>query len=374
FSTLFIKVLTHIPRYRLSHRVNIFGPGRLLGLKCRCIFTHETNDYVRLKRKDLHVNSGFGVLHASGTVDFVIKPACIQEYPDADRALVNIYGLPSLSCDGVNIELTGELKDILTITASPQSPNVYCEVQIPVKYDLDVKLFDKASVHILGMEADEVNLSTEEGDVNTHGLKSHNIHITTNHGNITSEGTMQGSLFIWAKKTHIKAKRLQGLMLNIEAEELSTAIDSSYMNEGQISAKCGDVIIKNLHGCTDLLIKQGRIFITGFHGQLSGFVGSGQVDIQVTDVTANSTLHINEGSLVLSILENPRHDIEVTAPSLDISEQIRSTGTISNSNKTFNLRKLNSEEHTLKATVINGGAKIKCQDWFSSLGISTDVQ
>ncbi|XP_045615958.2 protein FAM185A [Procambarus clarkii] len=343
-------------------------------VKHRSLFNHAVKDYVRLKYKDLKVNSGFGVLQARGTVDFLIKPTSVQEYPDADRAFISIYGLPTVSCDDINIELTGELKDTLTVTASPQSPKMFCEVQIPIKYDLDVNLFHQASVQILGIEADEVHLSTEEGEVSTCGLKSHNIHINTEHGNITFEGAIQGNLFIKAKKTHIKAKRLQGLMLNIEAEELSTAIESSYMNEGQISAKQGDVIINSLHGFTDFLIKEGRISVTGFHGQLSCFVGSGEVDIQVTDVTANSTLHINEGSLVLSVLENPRHDLDVTAQSLDISKEISSAGILSNNNQTFNLiRKDNSEASTLKATVLNGSAKVKCQDWFSSLGIRVDT-
>ncbi|KAG7158940.1 protein FAM185A-like [Homarus americanus] len=295
----------------------------------RFIFSHATEDYIKLMGKDLHVNPGFGVLHANGTVDLLIKPT------------------------------------------NPQSSKIFCEVQIPIKYDLDVKLLDDASVQILGMEADEVNVSTVNGEINTHGLKSHNIHVNTEHGHITSEGTMQGNIFINAKTTKLKAKRLQGLILDIEAEELSTAVESSYMNQGQISAHRGDIIINNLHGCTDLLIKQGQVVITGFHGQISGFVGSGKVDVHVTDVTGNSTLHLNEGSLVLSVLENPRHDLEVTATSLDISKEIKSAGTTaSGSSQTFNLVKNdNAEASILKATVLNGSAQVKYQDWFSTLGI-----
>ncbi|XP_042239937.1 protein FAM185A-like [Homarus americanus] len=337
----------------------------------RFIFSHATEDYIKLMGKDLHVNPGFGVLHANGTVDLLIKPTNPQEYPDADRAFINIYGLPTVSCEGINVELIGELKDVLVITATPESSKIFCEVQIPIKYDLDVKLLDDASVQILGMEADEVNVSTVNGEINTHGLKSHNIHVNTEHGHITSEGTMQGNIFINAKTTKLKAKRLQGLILDIEAEELSTAVESSYMNQGQISAHRGDIIINNLHGCTDLLIKQGQVVITGFHGQISGFVGSGKVDVHVTDVTGNSTLHLNEGSLVLSVLENPRHDLEVTATSLDISKEIKSAGTTaSGSSQTFNLVKNdNAEASILKATVLNGSAQVKYQDWFSTLGI-----
>lgn len=61
---------------------------------------------------------------------------------------------------------------------------------------------------------------------------------------------------------HLSAKRLQGLVIDIEAEELTTAVESSYMNQGQISTQIGDVKINNLHGCTDLLVKEGQIAIS----------------------------------------------------------------------------------------------------------------
>lgn len=57
-----------------------------------------------------------------------------QEYPDADRAFVNIYGLPTVSCEGIHFELAGEMKDILSINAVPDSSNIYCEVEVPIKY------------------------------------------------------------------------------------------------------------------------------------------------------------------------------------------------------------------------------------------------
>ncbi|XP_071548521.1 protein FAM185A isoform X2 [Panulirus ornatus] len=329
------------------------------GIKPRTIFTHATENYVKLKSKDFHVNPGFGILHVNGGVDFVIKPTNVQEYPDADRAFINIYGLPSVSCEGINVESTGLLKDILTVTATPESSNIYCEVQVPVKYDLDVKLQDEASVQILGMEADEVNVLTEKGEMKTKGLKSHNIHIKTDHGNITAEGTLQGNIFINAKTTHLKAKRLQGLMLDIEAEELSTAVESSYMNQGRISAKNGNIVISNLHGCTDLLLKKGQIVVSGFHGQIAGYIGSGKVNVQITDILGDSTLHLNKGTMVLSVIEDPRHDLEVTAPSLDVSKEIMMTGmTSASSNHTFTfIKNKNPEASTLKATVIDGSAQ-----------------
>lgn len=60
---------------------------------------------------------------------------------------------------------------------------------------------DEGRLKISKMESDEVNVSTENGEVNTSGLKSHNIHIKTKQGHITADGSMQGNIFINAKKT-----------------------------------------------------------------------------------------------------------------------------------------------------------------------------
>lgn len=50
--------------------------------------------------------------------------------------------------------------------------------------------------------------------------------------------------------------------------------------------------------------------LDGFHGQIAGFVGSGKMEVQVTDVTGNSTLHLKEGDMKLSVLDNPRQVAE----------------------------------------------------------------
>lgn len=52
-------------------------------------------------------------------------------------------------------------------------------------------------------------------------------------------------------------------------------------------------------------------FLDGFHGQIAGFVGSGTMEMQVTDVTGSSTLHLKKGDMKLSILDNPRQVVFV---------------------------------------------------------------
>lgn len=66
---------------------------------------------------------------------------------------------------------------------------------------------------------------------------------------------------------NLKAKRLQGLKMNIVAEELNTNVQSSYMNEGQITAQRGDIVINHLHGSTSLTLKQGKLSLSKYWGR-----------------------------------------------------------------------------------------------------------
>lgn len=58
----------------------------------------------------------------------------LQDYPDADRAFVVVYGPQSESSEGITVELTGEQRDTLTVCAAPKSSDIYCEVMVPIKY------------------------------------------------------------------------------------------------------------------------------------------------------------------------------------------------------------------------------------------------
>ncbi|XP_063589756.1 protein FAM185A-like [Penaeus indicus] len=333
--------------------------------------TRVKEEHVKLGSLEFHVHPGFGTVKAIGDgVDYVIKPANPQEFPDADRAFVSIYGTSDSSLDAVKVELLGEKKDTLAVSSSPGSSRLYCEIEVPIKYDISANLQSDACLQIVGMEADEVDVTTEDGEVATRSLKSHNIHIKTKHGNFTAEGTLQGNIFIVAKSTNLKAKRLQGLKMNIIAEELNTNVQSSYMNEGQITAQRGDIIINHLHGSTTLTLQQGKLSLNGLHGHLIGSVGSGRVDVQVTEITQDSSLSLQEGSLVVSVLDEPRHNLHVTAPSLDISEEISSDAAATTTSTSLQLQAGGgAEANTFSAEVSNGSAKVQRQDWFATLGI-----
>ena len=58
----------------------------------------------------------------------------MQEYPDADRAFVHVYGLTPATADDVRVELQGDNKDTLAVSTAPDSSRVYCEIEVPIKY------------------------------------------------------------------------------------------------------------------------------------------------------------------------------------------------------------------------------------------------
>lgn len=76
---------------------------------------------------------------------------------------------------------------------------------------------------------------------------------------------------------------------------------------------------------------------------------------------------------ILSLIFLFRHNLEVTAPSLNISEEVKSLGTVSNdNNQTFSLVRTDvPDSSTLRAISVKGPAQVRCQEWFSTLGIKT---
>lgn len=65
-----------------------------------------------------------------------------------------------------------------------------------------------------------------------------------------------------------------------------------------------------------------------------------------------------------------RHDLEVTAPSVNVSNEAKTCGNLSQAkNQVFTINRNDSEASVLKATVVHGSAQVECQNWFSTLGI-----
>lgn len=87
------------------------------------------------------------------------------------------------------------------IFVKTQNHKLIKSIFLPQQTDISANLQSDACLQIMGMEADEVDITTEDGEVATRSLKSHNIHIKTQHGNFTAEGTLQGNISIVAKAT-----------------------------------------------------------------------------------------------------------------------------------------------------------------------------
>lgn len=62
----------------------------------RAIFTHNTKSHVKLKEKELDVSPGFGVLHVTGTIDFLIKPTNVQVREKKKTCILTVFTIKLL--------------------------------------------------------------------------------------------------------------------------------------------------------------------------------------------------------------------------------------------------------------------------------------
>ncbi|CAL4063402.1 unnamed protein product [Meganyctiphanes norvegica] len=362
-----IKVSPSMAMHYNKSLINI----TVLRINNRSLFTHNVENYLKISENKFKVKPGFGNIKIEGSMDYIVKSTNPHEYPNADHAIVTVYGISEKN-NLVDIHLNPATQDELTVSDNQPETSAYCQIELPIKYDIDINLKGAAGVHIENMESDEASVKTDRGHLSTKGFKSHNLQFITNCGHLKSKGTLQGNLFLKGNTTHVEAKRLQGLKMVIICDELSTNVDSSYITTGLINANSGDIKLHNLHGSTNIAVKKGSIKITGLRGQLSSVMDEGSINVQVSDVWKESSIKLNTGSLTLSLPQNSSDHFEVTAPALEIESEISMSGEeIQNKEnlKTFKRQGTNDQECIMRAEVNNGTASVKTQDWFSTLGI-----
>lgn len=68
---------------------------------------------------------------------------------------------------------------------------VVCLIEVPVKSNL--KVISKRNVTIQNMYSDDINVSTNDGDVTTKNIHAVNLNLTAENGNIQCEGTTLAS-------------------------------------------------------------------------------------------------------------------------------------------------------------------------------------
>jgi len=333
--------------------------------------THNDENYLKISENKFKVQPGFGKIKIEGNMNYIVKSANPHEYPDADHAIVTVYGI-SEKKNLVDINFNDISQDELTVSDNQPGTAAYCQIEVPIKYDIDINLKGNAGVHIENMESDEASINTDSGHLTAKSLKAYNLQFVTNCGHLKAKGTLQGNLFVKANTTHVEAKRLQGLKMAVISNELSMNVDSSYITDGLINVNSGDIKLNNLHGSTKIALKKGSLKITGLRGQLSTVMDTGAINLQVSDIWRESSIKLNTGTLSLSLPQNSSDHFEVTAPVLEIESEINTNGKeIQNDGnmKTFKLQGTNDQECTLTAEVNNGTASVKSQDWFSTLGI-----
>lgn len=277
-------------------------------------------------------------------------------------------------------------RDYVQVTCSEQrefqypSKDVSLHFQVPANYGVDIKLQKDANVDIRNLEGGPFGIVTDQGTCHMKNLRGSQLGVKTNGGSIECESQLlfeSGNLDT-KRKGKISVKKLQGKEFCVETENGTIDVGASYVLKAQLSSESGHIKLGNIHGVTEVNIKNGDISVGSTSGALKAVTNSGNIDVSLSRHN-NVILETKEGDINIKSLEESLYsELQVKSKHIDINSDVNLTidkeekgeNFIVMSGKLNPKDKMDQETRTISAEAKLGTVMIEKKDWFSSLKFS----
>ncbi|XP_065570567.1 uncharacterized protein LOC136033662 isoform X2 [Artemia franciscana] len=186
--------------------------------------------------------------------DVIVEPLITANDPVTAQVFGDVEANIQQNMDGesdIVIEKTGKNEKIF--------------IKVPVKYGLEAKLVDSASLTVSGLETDKVNLESEKGNITLKNLRAEKISAISHGGNISCHGVTQGSINLETTcKGSIEGKRFQGPKVVVKTDSGDISVQSTYSDSSFFETKYGSMNLKNLHRQAKVnVFGEGNVDING---------------------------------------------------------------------------------------------------------------
>ncbi|XP_055320037.1 uncharacterized protein LOC129577288 [Sitodiplosis mosellana] len=177
------------------------------------------------------------------------------------------------------------------VNADELANAVECLIEVPIKSNL--KVASKRDVNIQNMYSDDINVTTNDGDVKTKNIHSVSLSLVAQNGHIQCDGTTL------AKKMDVRSHGQKSIHLNQVLGDSLTAIsengiistNSCYAENSKFITQKGGLHLKNVHKKSELyLLDGGDLDVTGFHGILNATTNGGTLNLQLTEIYGESSI------------------------------------------------------------------------------------
>jgi len=369
----------HIPllnRFNCAHfQLNPYAKYVSANLNRTFHTTHPNSDtqaskLVQIGQNKVSVNQ-FGCLHINSSfIDLAVKPIDLNKYPNMD---VSTCSFLSVNSADEKIPVLSNIDDKLSLTYSKvyEPTSSQCIVEIPLKYDVNLKDFNgKHNIDVRSMESALIDILTESGNISSRSLKGDVIKLTSHSGNINCQGVTQGNINFQSESGDIHGHRFQGPNLEITTSTGNISTESIYSEVSRFSSQDGNIHLKNLHRqCNVSISGSGNLTISGMDGSLDATLGSGTHQIQISQLHESSSLKVENGVLILKIPEQCVFGIHIRAKSLAVPEVMKKF-TKEGDNGCTDLEYNPEQSLMLDIDATNSHVEVQFADWLASLGFS----
>ncbi|XP_048195827.1 protein FAM185A-like isoform X2 [Perognathus longimembris pacificus] len=303
--------------------------------------------------------SPFGQLRARLPCHLAVRPLDPISFPDGDRVLVAMSdvegGKPGL--DSLQVRYDEALREV-TIVSDTIGPRAAVEVNVPLKFDLNIKSLGSGCVEIQNIECDNCKIETEQGTSFLHSVKSQKLHVQTKDGKVICLGTIYGDTAIHASnKSTVTVDKLQGSSVNISTEDGLLEAKYLYTESSYVSSTAGNIALGNVHdsscGCLKASTQQGAI------------------DVYVSQL-GKVELKSHKGSVTVKVPSSLQTYLQLSGKEVDVNPEVN-VQKVAEDHKddgvtiTGHMNQVERHENWINATAPEGIVRFRNQSWFQSL-------
>ncbi|XP_069927313.1 protein FAM185A isoform X3 [Oryctolagus cuniculus] len=289
--------------------------------------------------------SPFGRLRARLPCHLAVRPLDPLVYPDGDRVLVAVCGAEggAQGLAGLRVKYDEALEE-LAIVADTLDPGASVEVNVPLKFDLNIKSSGSGCVKVQNIECDHCEIQTD-----------------------------QGSSILQSVKT-VTVDKLQGSSVNISTEDGLLKAKYLYTESSFLSSAAGDIALGSIHGDITLQSKMGNITVDSSSGCLKASTHQGAIDVYVSQL-GKVELKSHEGSITVKVPPSLQAHVELSGKEVDMSSEVcvqEMAEAQSDSCVTVTgfMNQASQHERRINADAPKGTVSLRSQSWFQSLKLS----
>ncbi|XP_049639865.1 protein FAM185A [Suncus etruscus] len=317
--------------------------------------------------------SPFGQLRARLPCHLALRPLDPLAYPDGSRVLVAVSGASDGPGGPGDLQVTyDEAQREVSIVSDTIHPQASVEVNVPVKFDLNIKSSGSGNIKVNNIECDHCKIETEQGSSILQSIKSQKLNIQSKGGEVICLGTVYGNIDIHVSdKSTVTIDKLQGSSVNISTEDGLLKAKYLYTESSFLSSTAGDISLGSIHGDITLKSIVGNITVDSSSGCLNALTGQGAIDVYISQL-GTVELKSHKGSILVKITPSLQADIQLSAKVIDVNSEVH----IQEKNEAHQdnivtvtglMNQASKSGKWIKADAPKGSIRVRSQNWFQSM-------